>query len=85
MQEAVCNAENSASMEFITQRHIAGNLSNEIGITSIVVSRDATEHGNRQTRPRSYLKRKPKTTIFMPKLHKHKPEKGDKSLSLKIF
>jgi len=42
-------------MESITERNAAGNLSNEIGITSIVGSRDATEHGKRHARPRSHL------------------------------
>ena len=44
-------------MESITERNAAGNLSNEIGITSIVGSRDATEHGKRHARPRSHLNR----------------------------
>ena len=44
-------------MESITERNAAGNLSNEIGITSIVDSRDATEHRKSQARARSYLSR----------------------------
>ena len=44
-------------MESITERNAAGNLSNETGITSIVDSCDATEHGKRQARQRSHLNR----------------------------